>query len=60
VSIFTKKKSCPVCNDNYPLEETFHELRLQSKDGVNSLEICNNCADFFDKSAEVLKGKRNG
>lgn len=54
-----KKKKCPVCEEKYPLTENFHELRLNTSDGVHSLEICEKCADFFDKSAEVImKGRQ--
>jgi len=36
----------------------FHELRLETLDGTHELEICEKCADFFDKSAEVImKGR---
>lgn len=56
--MFNKKK-CPVCNEKFPKTETFHELRLKTSDGVIEIEICNNCADFFDKSADVLtRGKK--
>ena len=57
MSFFTKKKTCPICRDKYTLDETFHELRLQTGDGMTILEICKTCADFFDKSADVLKRK---
>jgi hypothetical protein len=31
---------------------------VNTDDGVVSLEICDKCADFFDKSAEVImKGR---
>lgn len=54
------KKKCPVCEDKYPKATPFHELRLQTADGVHSLEICEKCADFFDKSAEVImKGRQD-
>jgi hypothetical protein len=53
-----KKKQCPVCKQKYSKDEPFHELRLQTSDGLHTLEICEACADFFDKSAEVLnRGK---
>jgi hypothetical protein len=34
-------------------------MRVNTDEGVVSLEICENCADFFDKSAEVImKGRK--
>lgn len=54
------KKKCPVCTDKYPKKAMFHELRLETADGTVSLEICEKCADFFDKSADVImKGRAN-
>jgi predicted DNA-binding protein (UPF0251 family) len=33
-------------------------MRVNTDEGVVSLEICEKCADFFDKSAEVImKGR---
>ena len=44
--------------DKYPKKALFHELRLETADGTASLEICEKCADFFDKSADVImKGR---
>lgn len=56
---FSRSKTCAVCEDKYPKSAPFHEMRLNTDDGVVSLEICEKCADFFDKSAEVImKGRR--
>lgn len=55
-----KKRKCPLCETKYPADEPFHELRLQVAEGTHSMEICTECADFLDKSADVLKkGKKN-
>ena len=54
------KKRCPICTDKYPKKAVFHELRLETADGAVSLEICEKCAEFFDKSAEVImKGRKD-
>ena len=54
------KKRCPVCRDKYPRKATFHELRLETAEGPHALEICEKCADFFDKSADVImKGRKD-
>lgn len=53
-----KKKTCPVCEDKYPKTAQFHELRLETLDGILELEICEKCADFLDESADVImKGR---
>ena len=55
----SRKKKCPVCEHKYPSRTNFHEMRVNTADGVVSLEICEKCADFFDKSAEVImKGRK--
>jgi hypothetical protein len=55
-----KKKKCPVCQDKYSEKTPFHELRLETADGTHVMEICENCADFFDKSADVImKGRKD-
>lgn len=54
----SRKKTCPVCEDKYPKTERFHELRLNTMDGITTLEICEKCADFFEKSAGILQGER--
>ena len=56
---FNKNKTCAVCEDKYPKSVPFHEMRVNTDSGVVSLEICEKCADFFDKSAEVImKGRK--
>lgn len=55
---FNRNKTCAVCEDKYLKSVSFHEVRVNTDDGVVSLEICDKCADFFDKSAEVImKGR---
>ena len=55
----SRSKRCAVCEEKYHKSVPFHEMRLNTDDGPVSLEICENCADFFDKSAEVImKGRQ--
>lgn len=55
---FNRNKTCAVCEEKYLKSVPFHEVRVNTDDGVVSLEICDKCADFFDKSAEVImKGR---
>lgn len=51
---FSRSKTCAVCEDKYHKSVPFHEMRLNTDEGVVSLEICEKCADFFDKSADVI------
>lgn len=60
MSWWKSKKKCPVCSVKYKKNVVFHELRLQTADGLIEIEICESCADFFDKSAEVLSAGRKG
>jgi hypothetical protein len=53
------KKKCAVCRHKYNKSEPFHELRLKTGDGVQTIEICSECADFLDKSADVLSRGKN-
>jgi ribosome-binding protein aMBF1 (putative translation factor) len=51
---------CHVCGENQ-LPENPAVLRLKVQDGIAEMNVCDDCADFFDKSAEVLahRGKGN-
>lgn len=53
-----KKKRCSLCDIQYPINENFHELRLEVQEGQVTLEICKECADFLDLSANAINGKR--
>lgn len=48
---------CHVCGVNQLPEEPAI-LRLQVEEGVAEMNVCDECADFFDKSAEVLNGPK--
>jgi ribosome-binding protein aMBF1 (putative translation factor) len=53
-----KKKSkylnlCHICSENQLPEEPAI-IRLQVQEGIAEVLVCDECADFFDKSAEVL------
>lgn len=48
-----KRNKCKVCNKK--IIGNIHEIRLQTYNGILELKICDKCADFFDKSAEILR-----
>ncbi len=51
---------CHVCGVNQ-LPENPAIVRLKVQDGVAEVNVCDECADFFDKSAEVLlRGNKDG
>lgn len=54
------KTLCHVCGENQ-LSDTPTVLRLKVQDGTTEMSVCDDCANFFDKSAEVLtqRGKGN-
>jgi hypothetical protein len=51
------KQICKMCDNVKKPDEEFSTLRLQTHEGLVELEICTECADFFDKSADVLRKK---
>ncbi len=48
---------CSVCDVN-PLPETPSILRLDLLDGTMDVNVCEECADFFDKSMQVFSKGR--
>jgi hypothetical protein len=54
-----RNKYCAVCEEKYLKSVPFHEMRMKTDDGEVSLEICEKCADLFDKSADVIMKGRN-
>ena len=59
-----KKKSkienlCHICGVNQ-MPDVPAIIRLKVEDGIAEVLVCDECADFFDKSADVLlKGQKN-
>jgi hypothetical protein len=53
VKSWFKKVKCPVCSEKQ--QQLAHELRLDTAEGPHSIYVCDTCADFFDKSAEILQ-----
>ncbi len=64
MSRLIKKKSkvenlCQICGENQMPEEPAI-IRLNVQDGIAEVLLCDECADFFDKSAEVfLRGRKD-
>ena len=50
------KKKCPTCSAK--VDKLNNELRLKTAEGSHSVYVCDNCADFFEDSGEVLKRKK--
>lgn len=53
-----KSPKCPVCKKRLKKGQPLHELQLQTAEGPHSLEICGECANFFDKSADAIINNR--
>lgn len=54
-----RKTLCHVCGVN-PLPKDPAIIRLAVQDGTAEMSVCNECADFFEQSAEILnRGKRD-
>lgn len=58
--MFWKRKKCVTCSTTLTEKSGIHELRIDTADGIVDLEICSTCADFWDKSADVLQGRGKG
>lgn len=52
-----KSEKCSTCRKKLKTPKQCPIIRLDTEDGVVELKICDECADFFDKSAEVLQNK---
>jgi hypothetical protein len=50
-----KRKKCATCKAVLKENNGIHELRINTAEGIVDLEICGDCADFWDKSADVLQ-----
>ena len=55
---FFKSKKCEQCDKKLKKDEETGELRIDTNEGILTMEICLECSDFFDKSAEVLQNRR--
>ena len=53
-----KKRKCKTCRIILKKSDPAHIIRLNTADGFHELEVCDKCAAFFDKSAEVLSARR--
>jgi hypothetical protein len=54
-----KRRKCASCKKVLKEKNGIHDLRLQTAEGLVELEICGECSEFWDKSAEVLStGKK--
>lgn len=53
-----KNKKCKTCRKKIVGESA--ELRVDTANGIMVLEVCDECADFFDKSADILRNKDDG
>ncbi len=56
--MFWKRKKCATCSAALTEKSGIHELRIDTVDGIFDLEICSTCADFWDKSADVLQKRK--
>ena len=51
-NLFKKKLKCPICNEK--AEDLSAEMRLDTSEGVHIINICPDCADFFDLRFDSL------
>ena len=53
-----KRGRCQACNTKFKKGEHKAELRLQTGEGLTTLEVCQRCADILDASADILRQKK--
>lgn len=55
-----KRPKCATCSKKFNKKDKQHVIQLEAADGTIELKVCDNCANFWDASAEVLqKGRKN-
>lgn len=52
-----RKPKCYTCDNALPEHPGI--LRLETADGLEEVEICDFCSEFFDKSAHILQNKKS-
>jgi hypothetical protein len=52
-------KKCKCCRKRLKRKEPTHEIRLDTAEGVHSIEVCEECSRFWDMTAEVLQKPRD-
>lgn len=54
-----KRSKCGTCKKVLRKGKPIHELRIGTAEGYHEVEICEDCARFWDASGEVLnKGRK--
>lgn len=52
---FLHRNRCPLCRSKLPKDKSgLAEVRIDSDDGVKVISVCDDCARFFDKSADIF------
>lgn len=60
VKYWWKRHKCGSCKKVFKKKDHVHVLKVKAEDGTIEMEICTNCANFWDASAEVLqRGRRD-
>ncbi len=54
-----KRKKCATCKKVLKPRSGIHELRIETSEGLHDVEVCGECARFWDGTATVLsKGRK--
>ena len=53
-----KHPKCQGCGRDLKTQDDTTEIRLDTKDGITTMTVCESCGDFWEKSQELFK-KRN-
>ena len=54
-----KRPKCATCTKKFFKKDKVHIINVKTADGELELKVCDNCANFWDASADVLqKGRK--
>ena len=60
ISNLWRAKRCKTCSRKVKLDEETADIRIKTTEGIHEIEVCLDCARFWDKSGDVLLRKRGG
>ena len=54
-----KSKKCGLCKIKISKKEKTTDIKMNTSEGIVTLEICKKCGDFWENSAGILQKIRN-
>lgn len=53
-----KNKKCKLCKKKLPKVKDSAKMQLETADGTHTIEICDECEEFWNLSEEILNRDR--